>query len=385
MPTVTRQLEGVRLLPSGKYQVRYTGPNGVRYSHGTYRTRADARRALALVEASISNGTWRRKREIADGGLDGRSTLRQWSEEWIALRGRNGKPLATRTVDEYRRLVDSSLRGFADKPVSSITSAQVQSWWSAYRSKAPRAANSAYKFLKSILDRAAARGAIFESPCQIDGACNYQSKNPHDPPSHEQISRLIETTEEPWATFFLLAASCGLRRGELAELRVKDVRIVGEGEQERAEISISRTAIWTSNTEVEVGPTKWNSSRLLALGRDATVRLGTYIAFDVDKSNEEALLFSTDPFGRFHLAESAIRNAVRKAFAKAGIKGSLHSLRHYSLTAWAQGGATLDEIMRRGGHKNVKAALGYQRSVGRDREIADRVEHNRISESQFHS
>jgi integrase len=356
--------------------VRYTGPNGVRYAHGTYRTKKDARRALAIVEASISNGTWRRKREIADGGLDGRSTLRQWSEEWIALRGRNGKPLATRTVDEYRRLIDSSLSLFADKPISSITSAQVEKWWAPYRVAAPRAANSSYKYMKALMDRAVKLGVLVENPCQIDGACSYRPLDDDDIPTDEQVSRLLEQAQQPWATFFLLVVSCGLRRGEVAELRRRDISFTGEGDDRRAEVRVTRNATWIANSEVRVGETKWSSTRSLVLGQEASINLEAYLVAEFHKSDSEALLFSLDPFGKFHLLESTIRNEVKKSFAQFGIKKGLHTLRRYSLTKWGQGGASLVEIMRRGGHKNVKAAMLYQRSTGRDSELADRVEAN---------
>ena len=356
--------------------MRYTGPDGIRYSDGTFRTRTDARQALALIEASISNRTWRRKREIADGGLQGRSTLREWSEEWIALRGRNGKPLAVRTIDEYRRLIDSSLNRFADKPIASITPAQIEKWWAPYRTMAPRAANSSYKFLKSLLDRAVKQEALIENPCQIQGASTYAPKGEDRVPSDEQVAKLLSDADEPWALFFQLVCAGGLRRGEIAELRRKDVSFIGEGNTRRAELLVRGTASWKSNSDVVIGEAKWNSTRALILGREATIKLEAFLIGEFGKADDEALLFSVDPYGKFHLKESTIRNEVRKAFSTCGIKGGLHILRKYSLTKWGLGGASLEEIMRRGGHKNVKAAMVYQRSTGRDGELADRMEIN---------
>lgn len=373
---MTRKIEGIRLLPSGRYQVRYTGPNGVRYAHGTYRTKTDAKRALALVEASISDGTWRRKRQVAQGGLDGKSTLRQWSEDWIALRGRNGKPLAARTADEYRRLINSSLKTFADGPISSITPTQVEKWWAPYRRKAPRAANSAYKFMKALLDRAVRLGVLVENPCQIEGACSYRPLDDDTLPTDEQVSRLLEYAEQPWATFFLLVVAGGLRRGEVAELRRRDISFLGEGDGRRAEIRVSRNATWISNSAVRVGEAKWSSTRSLVLGLEVSISIEAYLVAEFEKHDPNALLFSVDPFGKFHLRESTIRNETKKAFALVGIQKGLHILRKYSLTKWAQGGASLDEIMRRGGHRNVKAALLYQRSTGREAELADQMEIN---------
>lgn len=59
---------GIRLLESGNYQIRYTGPDGKRYSGGTYRTKTDARNALAVILASISDRTWKQKKACVDEG-----------------------------------------------------------------------------------------------------------------------------------------------------------------------------------------------------------------------------------------------------------------------------------------------------------------------------
>ena len=54
-----RSRGSMRRLPSGRWQVRYTAPDGLRRTTGeTYRTKADATRVLALIEAEIVRGAW---------------------------------------------------------------------------------------------------------------------------------------------------------------------------------------------------------------------------------------------------------------------------------------------------------------------------------------
>ena len=49
----------MRALPSGRYQVRYLGPDGVRRAAPrTFATKADARRWLTLTESDITRGAW---------------------------------------------------------------------------------------------------------------------------------------------------------------------------------------------------------------------------------------------------------------------------------------------------------------------------------------
>ena len=51
-----------------------------------------------------------------------------------------------------------------------------------------------------------------------------------------------------------------------------------------------------------------------------------------------------------------------------------HDLRHTGLTIFAQEGATLAELMRRGGHADIRVVLRYQHAtMARDRELADRM------------
>ena len=59
MSAKRRRFGYVRRLPSGRYQASFVGPSGLRQSApGTFRTKTDARRWLAVAEADIPRGTW---------------------------------------------------------------------------------------------------------------------------------------------------------------------------------------------------------------------------------------------------------------------------------------------------------------------------------------
>ena len=73
--------QGLRKLPSGKYQIRHTDPEGLRRSGGTFRHKRDALRALGRIDDSIRAGTWKPLAEAQEGGPDPRRvTLREHSE-----------------------------------------------------------------------------------------------------------------------------------------------------------------------------------------------------------------------------------------------------------------------------------------------------------------
>lgn len=60
-----------------------------------------------------------------------------------------------------------------------------------------------------------------------------------------------------------------------------------------------------------------------------------------------------------------------------------HDLRHTGLTRFAQEGATLAELMRRGGHADIHVVLRYQKAtMARDVELASRMSATVVDELQ---
>lgn len=54
-----RRFGSIRKLPSGRFQIRYRGPDGLpRMGPDTYERKGDAVRALTLAEAQLSRGDW---------------------------------------------------------------------------------------------------------------------------------------------------------------------------------------------------------------------------------------------------------------------------------------------------------------------------------------
>ena len=75
-----RRFGRVRRLPSGRYQARYQGPDGVdRPAPSTFATRTDAERWLARTEVEIHDDHWR------DPDL-GRVSFTEYATAWIKER-----------------------------------------------------------------------------------------------------------------------------------------------------------------------------------------------------------------------------------------------------------------------------------------------------------
>src|SRR5215469_16977100 len=87
-----RRFGTIRKLPSGRYQVRYWGPDGIRRSVGqTFAAKAEADRYLTLLEAQITRAEW------VDPEA-GKVTLAVYADRWITER----PGLRPRTVHLYR-------------------------------------------------------------------------------------------------------------------------------------------------------------------------------------------------------------------------------------------------------------------------------------------
>ena len=73
-----RRFGRVRQLPSGRWQARYTGPDGqlVSAPH-TFERRTDADRWLSGVETDLERGAW------IDPGL-GEIIVEEWGRRWLA-------------------------------------------------------------------------------------------------------------------------------------------------------------------------------------------------------------------------------------------------------------------------------------------------------------
>src|SRR5262249_33641862 len=90
-----RRFGNVRRLPSGRYQVRYPGPEGRWRGHPqTLDRRGGAGRPLALIEPQITAGEWPAPQR-------GTAGLGDYARDWIPQR----PGLRARTVDFYRWLL----------------------------------------------------------------------------------------------------------------------------------------------------------------------------------------------------------------------------------------------------------------------------------------
>jgi integrase len=369
-----RGFGNIRKLQSGKWQVRYTDPQGLaRTGRVTFSSKREAEFELSKIREAIERGTWQVDQSPQAGDLDPRTvTLGQLAQHW---RGQavtaQGRPLAPRTLLEYERLISKTLAGFKDKPIRGITTQQLEKWRTGELGRGKfNQTSKAYKHLQTLMTWAHKRKWILESPCTIERATSYRPAQPPTP-TKAQVELMLANTSEEFALFLALASQGGLRKGEILELRLKDVSKATEGEP-AARISVARAVTWVKSVPVVKPPKTTASARTVLLPPQASQLLRVRLR-GLNSIDPEALLFHLGADTHAHWGEHHHRYQWRKVSELAGFKGRFHSLRSYHLTQYALTGATTREIMDRGGHTNIQTAMGYQQNTGREAVLVERL------------
>ena len=97
------------------------------------------------------------------------------------------------------------------------------SWYAQTLVDRPTYRAHSYGLLKSILETGVKDGLLSANPCQIDGAGSVKSKTQAVIPTVEQLSEIAEKIQPKFRALILISAWCGLRFGEVIELRRKDI------------------------------------------------------------------------------------------------------------------------------------------------------------------
>jgi integrase len=341
-----RRFGAIRRLPSGRYQARYPGPDGVmRPAPFTFETTADADDWLAEKQTEIRRGEWRDPEAGAVG-------FRAYADKWVEER-----ELAPLTRDLYRYLLDKHLTAFADLDLDEITAPRVREW-RAERLRITGAKTitaKAYRLLKAIMETAVDDELIQRNPCRIKGAGKEKAAERRIA-TVAQVDALADAVGMRWRLMVYLGAYGPMRPEELAGLRRRDVdldnlrvrvrlaepermngrRVQGDTKSEAG----TRTVILPAFLRREL---HWHLESYAEPGPDGLLFVG-----------EKGAPFRRSTFGR----------KWRKAREIVGMPEGFrfYDLRHTGHTLSTRSGATLKDTMVRAGQSSEKAALIYQHS-----------------------
>ena len=355
-----RRFGRVRRLPSGRYQARYLGPDGVdRPAPQTFATKREAEVWLTLTEGEIKRSDW----------LDpsaGAVPFAKYAAGWMG----QGQ-FSPKTAQLYELLLRLHLvPTFGEINIGEIRQEDVRSWRAAQlrtgpqqeRPFGPVTVAKAYRLLRAILNTAVRDKRIRENPCQIKGADKELSAE-RPVLSVPEVYRLAAAIEPRYRALVLLATFGNLRWGELAGLRrrnldlgTRSVRVVETvyelGQlvkgKPKSEASIRKVVL----PELIVPDLRHHLERFAAPGPDGFVFVGV-------KGGQ--------------LRRSNFSKPWARALAKADLPAEVHvhDLRHTGNTLVAEAGASLAELMSRMGHSSTRAARVYLHArEERDQQLA---------------
>lgn len=342
------------------YQASFIGPDGKRhYAPNTFTSKMNAERWLIkerdiLEHCGNDLSEWKapkerkaeKKAEALTFGVYGKRVIDQ-------------RKLAERTRTEYEakwsQLIEPT---FGRTAVKDMNSAAVRAWFAGLDPKLETRNGHAYSLLNTICNTAVKDGLLDRNPCVITGATTVRPKKEPNPPTVAELHTIADTLgENPnYARFkalVLLAGWCGLRIGEVTELRRKDISAKCDV------VSISR-AVGHRSGRCILGPVKNKENRKVDIPphiqQDIKDHMSQYVS-----SEPDALLF-VPARGGCHLNDRVFNKDIFQKAAKDVDRADLsaHDLRRFAGTTNAAVGATLAENMKRLGHRTSKAAMLYQ-------------------------
>jgi len=350
----------VRKQRSGRWQARRR-VNGKLVSLGTYPTKSDAERALALAHAE----------ELQGGApLDADGTVAEWAERWLEDAGRRvRRSTAARYDGVWRTHIQPR---WADVPIGEVRRADVLAWANELAARNVSAALLRYAVgtLQRILRFAVDHEALPASPIdRLRLATPKPAKvKPLTIKQVEELAKAIESPEyasgghgagQPeyrqyrpdLALWVRLGAYCGLRAGEVLALRRESVDL------ERRVLVVDRS-VSDVKGHLVIGPTKTGHTRAVPIPESLLTDLREHLARRVEPE-PDALVFTSETGGLVSHANwyrRHFRPAVKRAGLPEGIR--FHDLRHTYASLLIAQGAHPRAIMERLGHSSIQVTLG---------------------------
>lgn len=368
----------------GRYRVR-VDHEGRTQSLGMYDSLTDARAALDVARGQIARGRFvppaeRRAARMAEAArVEAESvTLREWSERWLAdLEANPDRSQAT--VVSYRSVLKNHILGdLGDIRLAALTTEGVADHLASLaRQRSTRHPDSRVNgvapnvviVLRSMLNAAVRARAGGLEAFEFPRAPKHRRVRPEDERGDvalpEEVKAFAEAMPEHLRVAVPLAAWCALRIGELLGLQRRDLEHLDD--PERAVLHVRRQ--WNVKANALTAP-KAGSARSVAVPAALLPSLTHHLQMYTPSQSTAPVLVNSRGV---RVSQTALDRAWRTAREHAGRPGfHFHNLRHTGLSKYAEQGATLAELLHRGGHTDVSVALRYQHATAqRDRTLTD--------------
>lgn len=288
-----------------------------------------------------------------------------------------GKRLREYTLRNKHYLIDGKiLPYFKDKPVSSITPADIRKWQSEMLTKgyADTYLRSIYNQLNAIFNYAVTFYNLRENPCHKAGGMGKKNADEMKFWIKEEFEKFISAvSDKPTSQMiFTMLFYTGLREGELLALSQADIDFV------KQTVSVNKSYQRIEKRDVITPPKTPKSKRVISISPFLANELQEYISslYSIKKNQR---IF---PHTKHYLTKEMQRGCKISGVKKIRI----HDLRHSHCALCFSLGFTPLEVAERLGHDDPKTTLCIYAHVYPEagKQIADKLEslHNEKTDRQ---
>ncbi len=325
-----------------------------------------ADKELAKMAATVARGN----------GATGTTTVGDLLDRFLAHSESLGR--SPTTMVKYRQIADAVVRPELGKTrLAKLSAADLDRLYAKLTAKGNKATTvrRVHALIGAALHQAERwelvdrNVALRATPPPVHAA---QVKAP-TPQQVQAIVRKAEEVEPALASFILMAALTGARRGELCALRWSDI------DWQVATLAIARSVYETHGGGWAEKTTKTHAERRIGLDVVAMAVLERHRA-EVDALADElglevpndGFVFSRSPVGAEPYMPALVTKFTTRMARAAGVKTHLHEMRHFSATEMIAAGIDVRTAAGRLGHADASVTLRvYSHALEqRDREAA---------------
>jgi len=320
--------------------------------------------------------------EVSHGKHKGtKVTVNELFGDWIAELERKGRsPSTIHNYDKtYRRNIAPTL---ASKPVEKITTKMLTDLYGEHqrRGLAPRTVYQIHATISSMMTQACRWGWRDSNPAQWAEPPALPNTVPVVP-TPDDVRALMKAAEESrrpeYARAIFVAASTGVRRGELCAIRRhRDI------DWDRKVLTVAHNIIDLNGRPPEEAPTKNRRVRKLAVDDHTLALLAKQVEMLERRSGEVGVELDPDPFvfsdsvdGSEPWRPGAVTLYFGRLRKRVGLDHiQFHSLRKFMETYGQDLGFAASQVAMRAGHDPSVAARHYTGKIAEaDRAIADGI------------
>lgn len=345
--------------PNGRWQATYR-VRGREFSR-TFDRKSDATVWAQAATQEVLRQSWADPRSS-------KMTVSAWMNRWLPTREAD---LRTTSYERLTSICEQHIRPtWGNRALDDVSNLEIREWVvTLQHDLASRTARKVVLVLRQLLDAAVDDRRLSVNPAARVPLPPNQGSD-RDWMDLGQAEAMRDTIRPEFRVVVLLGYWCGLRMGEIAALRRRDVDVL------RSRIKVERTAQQTADG-VTFGPPKTRAGRrAVPVARTVMQQIVEHLALHTGPE-PEALVVTTST-GTPILRQNFIRRVWQTAVRDAGLPPSLtpHSMRHGFASLLIAGGFSLKEVSQWCGHASTGVTLSVYAHVAAESEddAPDRLE-----------